>query len=139
MEPWGSLHTVLTWMPLDGDKDIDWTDTELVKQLWEWHGKKIMDLFRKENRPAERPKIWWAVHYKPEDFKIIDHKDGETIFESESAFLERHNLLEPWEVEELKKYEPWQKREENDSLPFDYSTLEQYYNRIRKARQDQKK
>jgi hypothetical protein len=156
MEPYGSLHTVLTWMALDGDQDIDWTDTGLIKQLWEWHGDKIMELWRKENRPGTRPKIWWHIHAKPEDFKIIRYEKymtnsvaiyqgkqvpppegpeyiDEPIFESVSAFLNRKNLLEPWEVE-LAKKESWVLAHDTDNcLPFDYSTLEQYYNRIRKA------
>jgi hypothetical protein len=103
MKPYDDLYCVLTWMPLDGMEDIDWKDTDLIKQLWEWHGEKIMKLWREENKPGTRPKIWWYIHAKPEDFKIIKYKNGEPVFESESAFLERNNLLEPWEIKELKK------------------------------------
>lgn len=127
MEPYGSLHCALYWVDLDKIK-LDWTDTELINQLWEWHGKKIMELWWKENRPAQRPKIWWHANVDPKDIKILGHKEGKPVFESESAFLERNNLLEPWEIE-MAKREPWVlARKTDDHLPFDYSIIQQYDN-----------
>jgi len=132
MEPYGSLHFALYWFDIDRI-NLDWNDKELIKRLWDWHGEKIMELWRKEDRPGERPKIWWHVHAKPEDFKIIGFREYDIaisfksgkrtikriIFKSQYSYLKRNNLLEPWEVEKAEK-DPSIRRLEENYLPFDY-------------------
>ena len=125
MELYDDLHCVLTWIPLSGMKDIDWEDKKLVSDLWKWHGEKIMNEWRKDPTNAgKRPKIWWHIHTKKEDFKIFRYEkytdfdgnlepremwpDGhiETeypVYESQTAYLERKGLLEDWEMEYFKK------------------------------------
>lgn len=139
MEPYGGLHFALYWFDIDRI-NLNWNDKELLKKLWEWHGKKIMELWK--NEPAihtgKRPKIWWHVHAKPEDFKILRYEKLEEpreynpgiftfqrpIYESQYAYLKRNNLLEPWEIERIKK-DRYIAGLEDNSLPFDYSTIHQ--------------
>ena len=123
MELYDDLHTVLTWMPLGRMKDINWKDKELVSNLWKWHGEKIMNEWETDPTHAgQRPRIWWHIFTKNEDFKILRYEkytglngkpepremwpDGhlETeypIYEGETAYLKRKNLLEDWELKEI--------------------------------------
>ena len=139
MELYGDLHCVLTWMPPTGVKDIDWQDKELVRNLWERHGQKIMNEWRTDPTNAgKRPKIWWHIHVKRKDFRILRYEDFVTnavgyyngksctggeepiiakhpVYESQTAYLDRKGLLEDWEVEYFKKN---RKYLEEDYLPY---------------------
>ncbi len=85
-------------LPADAEKGFEIfclrNDSGLVQcrgsTLWALHQESILELFI-EQHPGERPVYWWeheAPEAKPES-------------ESEAAFLKRHDLLLPGEVEKL--------------------------------------
>lgn len=139
MNLYDDLHCALTGGFFDDIVNIDWNDKELVKNLWEWHGEKIMNEWKNDPTHAgKRPKIFWYIFAKKEDFKILRYEDYVTnavgyycgepctpnekpiirkdpVFESETAYLDRKGLLEPWELEYFKNHN---KRLEDVCTPF---------------------
>jgi len=119
---WDSLHIALTWLDLDRI-NLDWNDTELIKKLWARHGKFIMENWEQDHTNAgRRPKIWWHVFTQEKDFRILRYEshlnlndepepvelpDGSIqhkypVYEGQTAYLYRNNLLKDWEIKELK-------------------------------------
>lgn len=140
MKLWDSLHCALTWIDIDRI-NIDWKDKELIKNLWSRHGKFIMEAWRQDlNNAGSRPRIWWNIFIKPEDFKILRYEkhtnqrgvpepveiwpDGHLeheypMYEDQTAFLKRNDLVEPWETKALNDKEGKAGFEEGEEcLPF---------------------
>jgi hypothetical protein len=95
---------------------------ERVRELWAQHRDELLDAWTRE-RPGSRPQLWWT-HDAPEPRRqlsghgirveerfrnfapMFDHgvplfdsidDSNPPMFESEAAFLQRHNLLVPGE------------------------------------------
>lgn len=140
MALYDSLHCALTWIDIDRI-NIDWKDQELIRRLWRLHGKVIMEAWRQDPVNAgSRPKIWWHIFTKKEDFKILRYEkhtnlggepepleiwpDGHLeyeypIYEGQSAFLKRLNFLEAWEISEFENIKTKAQFEtETDNLPY---------------------
>lgn len=135
MKLWDSLYTALVWTNLDRI-NLDWTDKKLIKKLWVRHGKFIMETWEQDHTHAgRRPRIWWHVFTEEKDFKILRYEkhmdmsdkkpepvelpDGSIeyeypVYEGETAYLYRNNLLKDWEIKELIKRNPDTPFEDDD-------------------------
>jgi hypothetical protein len=132
MKLWDSLYTALVWTDLDRI-NLDWHNKKLIKELWARHGKFIMKNWEQDHTNAgRRPKIWWHVFTEESDFKILRYEkhmnmsdtkpepvyiaDGSLqheypVYEGQTAYLYRNNLLSEGEIKELIK--------ENPDMPFE--------------------
>jgi hypothetical protein len=139
MKLWDSLYTALVWVDLDRI-NLDWKNKKLIKKLWARHGKFIMEEWEKDPaRAGHRPKIFWHIFTEEKDFKILRYEphlnlnnepepveltNGSIeheypIYEGETAFLKRNNLLKDFEIQELNdKKGKAHFEEETDNLPY---------------------
>lgn len=136
-----SLWCALVWGVDPEEVNINWTDKTLIRKLWRLHGKLIMTAWEQDpSNAGDRPKIWWHIFTKKEDFKILRHEkhrnvNGEPepveiwpsgqieyqypIFEGKTAVLKKLNFLEAWEISELDdKKGKSHFEKETDCLPY---------------------
>ena len=118
---------------------FDKNDPEKCKEVWDLHKEAVMEKWKLDkNNAGKRPFLWWVCE-RPEDIKIIRYEkykdfngkpepremwpDGhiETeypIYEGETAYLRRLNLLREDEIKIFDSDELCHRDEENSSLPY---------------------
>lgn len=123
---------------------FDKNDPKVCRRIWNLHKKAVMEKWKTDpkNNAGRRPFLWWICE-RSEDIKFLRfekhtnergepepiediYPDGHTefefpIYESETAYLKRLNLLEAWEIKALGERGPhFQNVEETDEdeLPY---------------------
>lgn len=116
---------------------FDKNDPKACRKIWNLHKKAVMERWKTDDNAGSRPFLWWICE-RPEEIKIIRYEKytnlgGEPepveidikgtleyeypIYESETAYLKRLNLLEAWEIKALKERR-LHFEEEIDDLPY---------------------
>lgn len=108
-----------------GGERSHFENEEQKRKAWEYHKQ----IFSRSSPPGRRLEIWWKYDapepkriigkkssdkYHRTDFDIWDSdnfRDPKFIYEDDISYLKRLNLLEKWEIAELKKRGDW-----NDKL-----------------------
>ncbi len=106
---------------------FDKNDPEVCRKIWNLHKKAVMERFKTDpkNNAGTRPFLWW-ISERPEDIRIIRYEkwmdnsdkkpepvelpDGSLeyeypIYEDQAEYLKRLDLLESWEIQEIKALE----------------------------------
>ena len=115
---------------LDGNLNyyffFDKNDPKVCRKIWNLHKKAVMEKWKTDkNNVGSRPFLWWICE-RPEDIKIIRYEkwmdnsdkkpepvelpDGSLeyeypIYEDQAEYLKRLDLLESWEIQEIKALE----------------------------------
>lgn len=97
---------------------FDINDLAPIREFYNTYKEQILDKWRKQDRPGERPWAWWQLE-APEPLKVVEtrtipsiefnYKNEHVVTkertfdvkETQLQYLQRLNLLEPWEIEKL--------------------------------------
>ncbi len=127
---------------------FDKNDPEICRKIWNLHKKAVMEKWKTDpkNNTGSRPFLWWICE-RPEDIRIIRYEkwmdnadkkpepvelpDGSLeyeypIYEDQTEYLKRLNLLEDWEIKAFKERfpdfeeerSPGFEEEGTDNLPY---------------------
>jgi hypothetical protein len=83
---------------------LEFIHDEQARRYWKRHAAAELELYTAEH-PGERPWWWWAFYGPADPFwsgvpaPPHDVKDGNETRESTAAYLQRHGLLTPAELE----------------------------------------
>lgn len=120
-------------------KMFDANNFKVCNEIWDMHKEEVMKRWKLDkNNAGKRPFLWWVCE-RPEEIKIIRYDkytdlqgnpeplemwpDGhiETeypVYEGETAYLRRLNILEDWEIDVFDSDEICYRDEENESCPY---------------------
>ena len=73
-----------------------------IKEFYNTYKNQILDKWRKQDRPAERPWAWWRLEAglsQEESMEYFRH------YKDPRAYLEQSGLLEPWETVKLAEWD----------------------------------